>query len=195
MSDLEPIRREIRADLANERQLDGPDPAPAFGRLLEAAASGLEPTDEWLEAIEEFAPRLELSSAVADAAVSNALRDAELVERVDLVVLREAAGLSVAEAGRRLGVSRRAMEEIEGRRPLGWLRVQASAVAGYLDVLGVRHGQFLRWMAVQLGTPRSGFAYGYRPRQIRGEPVPVAPDEELANEFRAWASNVLHEAQ
>ena len=194
MSDLDAIQREIRADLANNPQPAGRELDPEFGRLLEAAAAGLEPTDEWLEAEEALAGPAGLSSAVADAAVSRALREALSVERPDIVALREASGLSVADAARRLGVSSGAVEQIEGRRPLGWLQVQAAAAAEYLDLLGVGRGQFVRWLAVQLARPRSDFAYGYRPGERPTEPVPVAPNDALASQFRAWASMVMSDA-
>lgn len=195
MSDLEAIRREIRADLVTNSQPAGRDLDPEFGRLLEAATAGLEPTDEWLEAVEALAGPADLSSAVADTAISHALREALSIERPDLVALREASGLSVADAARRLGISARAMEQIEGKRPMGWLQVQASAAAAYLDLLGVRRGQFLRWLAVQFAGPRSDFAYGYRPGESPTAPVPIAPDQALASEFRAWASMVMSEAR
>ena len=193
MSDLEAIRREIRADLANNLHPAGRDLDPDFTRSLEAAAAGLEPTDEWLEAAEALAGPAGLSSAVADAAVSHALREALSVESPDLIALREASGLSIADAARRLGVSSRAVEQIEGRRPLGWMQVRAAAAAEYLDLLGVGRGQFVRWLAVQFARPRSDFAYGYRPRERATEPVPVAPDDALASQFRAWASTVMGE--
>ena len=194
MSDLEAIRRGIRADLASNPEPAGRDLDPEFGRLLEAATAGLEPTDEWLEAVEAIAGPADLSSAVADAAISHALREALSVERPNLVALREASGLSVADAARRLGISSRAMEQIEDKRPMGWLQVQASATAAYLDLLGVRRGQFVRWLVVQFGGPRSDFAYGYRPGESPTAPVPIAPDQALASEFRAWASLVMSEA-
>ncbi|MEX0629626.1 MAG: helix-turn-helix transcriptional regulator [Chloroflexota bacterium] len=195
MSDLEPTRREIRADLASNPEPAGRDLDPEFERLLEAAAAELEPTDEWLEAIEALAGPTDLSSAVADAAISHALREARSIEHPDLVALRVASGLSVADAARRLGISSRAMEQIESKRPMGWLQVQASAAAAYLDLLGVRRGQFLRWLAIQFAGPRSEFAYGYRPRESPTAPVPIAAKPALANEFRAWASMVMSEAR
>lgn len=195
MSDLEAIRREVRADLASNPEPAGRDLDPEFGRLLEAATAGLEPTDEWLEAVEAIAGPADLSSAIADAAISHALREARSIKHPDLVALRQASGLSVSDAARRLGISSRAMEQIEGKRPVGWLQVQASAAAAYLDLLGVRRGDFLRWLAIQFAGPRSDFAYGYRPGESPTAPVPIAPDPALAGEFRAWASMVISEAR
>lgn len=190
MSDLEAIRRQIRAELADPGPA-GRDLDPEIGRLLDAAIAGLQPTDEWLEAVDAIVERRDLTSAAVDSAVLNAVRSALQVEGPNLAALRDGLGLSIQDAATQLGVSRRAMEQIEGSRPLGWLRVRASAVASYLDSLGVRRADFLRWLATLLATRAPHYAYGYRPGERPTEPVTTDQDSQLADEFRGWAAAVL----
>ena len=190
MSDLEAIRRQIRADLADPGPA-GRDLDPEIGLLLEAAIAGLDPTDEWLEAVDAMVERRDLTPAAVDSAVMNAVRGALHVEGPNLAALRDGLGLSIKDAATRLGISRRAMEQIEGGRPLGWLRVRASAVASYLDSLGVRRADFLRWLATLLATRAPDYAYGYRPGERPTEPVISDQDSHLADEFRGWAAAVL----
>jgi len=191
MSDLEAIRRQVRAEVSGRGQPAEGDLDPALDLLLEAALSDLEPSDAWLEAVEALVEARDLGPETGDAAVSNALRDALEIERSDLASLRDAAGLSVDEAAKRLGISRRAMEQIEGGRPLGLLHVQSSQVAFYLDSLGVRRAEFLRWLATLLAARGPQYAYGYRPGERPTEAVISAQDDSLAQEFRGWASAVL----
>lgn len=190
MSDLEAIRREIRAELA-EPGPAGHDLDPEVGRFLDAALAGLEPTDEWLEAVAAMVERRELTPAAVDSAVLNAVRGALQVEGPNLAALRDGLGLSIEDAATQLGISRRAMEQIESSRPLGWLRVQASALASYLDTLGVRRADFLRWLATLLATRTPDYAYGYRPGERPTEPVISDLDSQLSDEFRGWAAAVL----
>lgn len=191
MSDLEAIRRQVRAEVSGRGQPAEGDLDPALDLLLEAALSDLEPSDAWLEAIAALVEARDLEPETGDAAVSNALRDALEIERSDLASLRDAAGLSIDEAAKRLGISRRAMEQIEGGRPLGLLHVQSSQVASYLDSLGVRRAEFLRWLATLLAARSPRYAYGYRPGERPTEAVISAQDDSLAQEFRGWASAVL----
>jgi transcriptional regulator with XRE-family HTH domain len=190
MSDLQEIRRQIRAELADPGPT-GRDLDPEIGRSLDAAIAGLEPTDEWLEAVDAIVERRDLRSATVDSAVSNAVRGALQVEQPNLVALRDGLGLSIQDAATQLGISRRAMEQIEGSRPLGWLRVRASVAASYLDSLGVRRADFLRWLATLLATRAPHYAYGYRPGERPTEPLISDQDNQLADEFRGWAVAVL----
>ena len=190
MSDLEAIQREIRAELAAPSPA-GRDLDPEIDRLLDAAIAGLEPTDEWLEAVDVMVEQRDMSSAAVDSAVLNAVRGALQVKGPNLAALRDSLGLSIQDAATQLGISRRAMEQIEGNRPLGWVRIRASAVASYLDSLGVRRADFLRWLATVLAMRAPRYAYGYRPGERPTEPVISDQDTQLADEFRDWAPAVL----
>lgn len=192
MSELEKIRRDIQAELATGEEL-GEEPDADFDRILQAALGDLDPTDEWLEAVESLAESRELGASTREAAPSNALRMAQRAHPLDLAVLRRGAGLSVDEAAKRLGISDRAMEQIESVRPMGWVQVEASAVASYLDSLSVRRADFLRWLASLLTGTAGRYAYGYRPGQHPTEPVVSAPDSALSDQLRQWASEVLRQ--
>lgn len=190
MSELERIRRDVRTELASGEDLT-PEPDADFDRILEAALAGLDPTDEWIEAVDTLVEARALTATMREAAPTNALRKAQVTHPLDLAALRGAAGLSVEEAARRLGISRRAMEQIEGARPMGWVQVRASAVASYLDALGVRRAEFLRWLASLVASRTGQYAYGYRPGERPTEPVVSGQDSALSNQFRHWATEVL----
>lgn len=190
MSELERIRRDVRTELASGEEL-APEPEADFDRILEAALADLDPTDEWIEAVDKLVEARELTASTREAAPTNALRIAQGAHPLDLAVLRRGAGLSVSEAATRLGISGRAIEQIESARPLGWVQVEASAVASYLDALGVRRADFLRWLASLLTSRPGRYAYGYRPGERPIEPVVSAQDSALSDEFRTWASAVL----
>lgn len=190
MSELEKIRRDVQTELAAGGEL-GDELDADFDRTLQAAVADLDPTDEWLEAVETLVESRELGASTREAAPTNALRKAQGTHPLDLAALRGAAGLSVEEAARRLGISRRAMEQIEGARPMGWVQVRASAVASYLDALGVRRAEFLRWLASLVASRTGQYAYGYRPGERPTEPVVSGQDSALSNQFRHWATEVL----
>lgn len=190
MSELERIRRDVRTELASGEDLT-PEPDADFDRILEAALAGLDPTDEWIEAVDTLVEARALTATMREAAPTNALRKAQVTHPLDLAALRGAAGLSVEEAARRLGISRRAMEQIEGARPMGWVQVRASAVASYLDALRVRRAEFLRWLASLVASRTGQYAYGYRPGERPTEPVVSGQDSALSNQFRHWATEVL----
>lgn len=190
MSELERIRRDVRTELASGEDLT-PEPDADFDRILEAALAGLDPTDEWIEAVDTLVEARALTATMREAAPTNALRKAQAAHPLDLSVLRRGAGLSVSEAATRLGISGRAMEQIESVRPMGWVQVEASAVASYLDALGVRRTDFLRWLASLLTSRTGRYAYGYRPGERPIEPVVSAQASTLSDEFRTWASEVL----
>lgn len=193
MSELEKIRRDVHAELATgdepgDRELDSD-----FDQILRAAVVDLDPTDEWLEAVEIVVESRELSASALEAAPVDALREAIGTKPLDLAALRVAAGLSVEKAAGRLGISGRAMEQIESTRPIGWVHVQASGVASYLDALGVRRAEFLRWLASLVTSNTGQYAYGYRPGDQPTEPVVNAQEGALSDQFRGWASEVLRQ--
>jgi transcriptional regulator with XRE-family HTH domain len=193
VSDLDAIRREVRTDLATVSRRRG-DLDPQYEPLLHVALAELEPTEEWLEAVQIITRPADLESGAAESAISNAVDSASDLERPDLVGRRENSGLTVADAAGRLHISQRAMDQIEHGRPLGWVRISASDVASYLDGLGIQRGFFVRWLAVTVAAPRSTFAYGYRPGRDRPtKPVAITHNAELAHEFRDWAVAILAE--
>lgn len=193
MSELERIRREIQAELAARRDMDLDEPVAELDRMLEAALSEMDPTDLWIEAIATITQPVALEPTAAEAFVRSALREAaKAVTAPELPAFRERSGLGVVLAARALGITPRALEELEQRRPLGWLQVRSTALAAYLDRLNLSRGEFVRWVASLMLGRQQGHAYGYRPREAATAPVDAKPSAQLLEDFRRWASEVLN---
>ena len=90
MSELERIRRDVRTELASGEDLT-PEPDADFDRILEAALAGLDPTDEWIEAVDTLVEARALTATMREAAPTNALRKAQGTHPLDLAALRGAA--------------------------------------------------------------------------------------------------------
>jgi hypothetical protein len=191
MTELERIRREIRAELAarGDPNRDEPELDP----MLEAALPELDPTDVWIDAIATITQTAPLASTAAEAFVRRALDEARKAATApEIRIRRERSGLGMVSAARALGITPRALEELEQRRPLGWLQVSSGALAAYLDRLHLPRGEFVRWVASLMLARQPGHAYGYRPREAATAPVDTTPSAQLLEDFRRWASEVLN---
>jgi len=192
MTELERIRREIRAELAARGDPDRDKPMAELDPMLDAALPELDPTDVWIDAIATITQTVPLASTAAEAFVRSALREAaKAVTAPELPAFRERSRLGVVLAARALGITPRALEELEQRRPLGWLQVSSGALAAYLDRLDLPRGEFVRWVASLMVARQPGHAYGYRPREAATVPVDAMPSAQLLEDFRRWASEVL----
>lgn len=193
MTELERIRREIRAELDARGDPDRDEPMAELDPMLEAALPELDPTDVWIDAIATITQTVPLASTAAEAFVRKALDEARKAATAPEVrIRREQSGLGLLSAAQALGITPRALEELEQRRPLGWLQVNSGALATYLDRLHLPRGEFVRWVATLMLAQQSGHAYGYRPREAATSPVDATPSAQLLEDFRRWASEVLN---